>query len=112
MKLKEKTKYGYPHYWTDLIGEISCGVSFMSNKYVTYYTLISWKPFKTKKGKRQKNCRYIPLKLKNKNCTKHLGLDCIGCPFALISEARPKMIKHIKKFYKNEKIDKKTNKKT
>lgn len=94
----------YPDYWTDLIGEISCGVSFLSKK--------EWKCYpegkdrlidENKKLMIHKNDNYIPLSKRKKDCNKKLGLDCIGCPFALISEATPKMIKHIKKFYKENK---------
>ncbi len=100
-------KKEFPNYWTDLIGEIHCGANYMSKKIETYTELKGFDK-KTNEliyGKREvyKNKTYIPLSKRNKNCTKKLGLNCIECPFALIFEAEPGLIKHIKKYYNSQK---------
>ena len=90
----------YPDHWTDLIGEISCGVRWMSTKMQILSPLISIKPLKFGEKHRIKNRFYVPLSKRNKTCTKKLGLNCIGCPFVQISDATPELLKHLDKFYK------------
>ncbi len=88
-------KKDYPKNWTDLIGEIFCGIKWMSQKKWQTVTYPEGKPLEVITNK-----DYVPKIKRSKRCTKELGLNCIGCPFLLISDATPEMMKHIEKFYK------------